>query len=190
MTFVSHCLFLFIYLLAATENGSPQIVLKNLMGQASSLDGKFLSELLLQSGVNSALSGWEPSPQATSWWALEGVVFLWRKRIFACDLSMLERNGACRGAFVCLTHFTAEDRSYTSPLTWVSELGLIPGYSTGFTTGLTRRLAISALRKSAGASQCVYVLACVSVCWRWGLCIIARASGTAQTSPWKTVSHH
>lgn len=90
--------------------------------------------------------------------------------------------------FFCL--ITLQSRSsflHVSPLTWVSELGLIPGDSSGFTVGLTRMLVISMLRQPPGTSQCVCI--CMYfVHWRWRICIIARASSKTQTSPGKTVS--
>ena len=54
------------------------------------MDRTFLSEPLLQSEIKSALSGWEPSPQAATWRAL--VVSL-RKNCFPCVFSMLEEQG-------------------------------------------------------------------------------------------------
>lgn len=56
-------------------------ILKTLMGQAGSLNGKLLSEFLLQSGVKSALFGSEPSPWAMTWRALEGVGSLQGKHV-------------------------------------------------------------------------------------------------------------
>lgn len=163
MTFLSHCLFLFIYLLAPTKNGSPQIALKNLMGQASSLDGKFPSELLLQSGVNSALSGWEPSPQATTWWALEGW-FSFGGSVFCLCLVHVREERGMQGC-VCLPDTFHSGGWFLQLSTHLSvRAGADSRFSTGFATGLTQSLAISVLRISAGTSQCVYVLACVSVC--------------------------
>lgn len=78
---------------------------------------------------------------------------------------------------------------HLSPLTWMSEVALIPGYSTGFARGLPWRPGMNVLRKSLGESQCLHVLTRVSLCWIWALSITASASSKTQTSPWKTVSH-
>lgn len=89
--------------------------------------------------------------------------------------------GVC---FFCL--ITLQSRSsflYVSPLTWVTELGLIPGNSSGFSM-----LVISMLRQPPGTSQCVLCICMCFVHWRWRICIITRASSKTQTSPGKTVS--
>lgn len=78
---------------------------------------------------------------------------------------------------------------HLSPLTWMSEVALIPGYSTGFTRGLLWRPEMNVQRKSLGASQCLHVLARTSPRWIWTLSITASALSKTQTSPWKTVSH-
>lgn len=86
----------------------------------------------------------------------------------------------------CFCLITLQSRSsflYVSPLTWVTELGLIPGNSSGFSM-----LVISMLRQPPGTSQCVLCICMCFVHWRWRICIITRASSKTQTSPGKTVS--
>lgn len=153
--------------------------------QGLQVGSSFLSSFL-ESGLKSSLSVWENSPQALNRKTL-GVGSPFGGSIFCtCLVHIREEQGH---AGVCLLTDIPHSEGpffHLSPLTWVSELGLIPGYSTGITRGLTRGPKTSVLRKII---WCISVFTYVSVRWIWVLCIIARASSKTQTSPWKTVPH-
>lgn len=154
------------------------------MGQVRSLSGKLLSELLTVRGKT------HPFRLGPAGMAREGV---------GCDLPLLEAylahplamlggSRAVQECVCCPPHFTVEDRPYTC-LLYLNVAGAHSRFFSGFTRGLSQRPPVRVLRESFGATQCLHVLACVSVCWVCVLRITARASSKTQTSPWKTVSH-
>lgn len=156
-------------------------------GQARTSVGSPSPSSFIQSGVKPTVSGWEACPQLGlrgHWRACSP--FEWS--IFTHGVAILERN---RRARECLTAGHAhhgETSLHLPPLTWASELGFVHGSPRGFAMGLTRGPQVGCW-ESRSACQCLCVFTCVSGCWIWGLCVLARASGKTQPSPWKTVSH-